>query len=114
MTIYSTSYSVAFKNCNGKYDISELSLFKIENLNEQLKNVNVDFKNKEINIKVKCHLCEGYHIYKYNLKKLKTCKLIIGGCTTLGEAIFIIGKNNEVQSYVNKQETIIKKIYAML
>lgn len=112
--ICDTSYSIALKETNGKYIIKEVSLFNLLDFSESNENLFLDFKNKELNINIKCNLCEGYHTYKYSLKKLKTCKFIIGGCVTLGEAIFIIGKNEDVQNYVTKQETMIKKIYAML
>lgn len=112
--ICDTSYSIALKKTNGKYIIKEVSLFNLSGFNESNENLFLDFKNKELNINIKCSLCEGYHTYKYSLKQLKTCKFIIGGCVTLGEAIFIIGKNEDVQNYVTKQEIMIKKIYAML
>ncbi|MHC1681633.1 MAG: hypothetical protein AB6733_01535 [Clostridiaceae bacterium] len=107
--IYDTSYSLAIKNDSGKYIIREFSLFNLINLNKAAENLVIDLKNKELNIKLKCHLCEGYHCYKYSLKQLKTCKFIIGGCVSLGEAIFIIGKNEDVRDYVDKKETMIKR-----
>lgn len=112
--IHDTLYSMAIKNLDGKYLVREVSVFRLEDLNEFSENLSIDLKNKELNIKMKCHLCEENHTYKYSLKQLKNHKFIIGGCGALGEAIFIIGKSEDVKNYVNKQETIIKKIYAML
>lgn len=110
-----TAISAVFKNSLGQYETVETSLFNFIDIDKQFSNVETNLKSfMEIQLRVKCPLCEDYHYYSYSASELKRSSMVIGGCEKIGSPIFFIGNKEKVEEKINKYKEVSKKIYAML
>lgn len=113
--IFNTNIAIALKNFSGEYEIKELTIFEMENLNKSFPSIEVNInKSTEIVMKVKCPLCLGYHFYNYTVNDIIKRHMVIGGCEELGIPIFFIGKSNNVEQKVSEYKQSIKELYAMI
>lgn len=110
-----TTISVAFKNSLWQYEMAETSMFNLTDVDKWFTNVEINLKSfKEIQLKVKCPLCNDYHYYSYSVSQLKRSSMVIGGCERIGSPVFFIGNKEKVEEKINKYKEVNKKIYAML
>ena len=112
---FDTNIAMALKDCNGQYNVVEMTIFELESMNTKFSSLNVELhRGNEILIEVKCCLCGENHSYHYNIKELLKTNMVIGGCEQLALPIFFIGKNEKVIEKANKHRQTIEKIYAMI
>lgn len=113
--ILNTLISIAFKNMDDEYDIKEISLFEIDKISKSIPDLDIKInKNREVNIKLKCRLCDAWHYYEYNLNELLKRDMTILGCETYGRPLVIIGNTNKVKEFVCNYKEVNRKIYAMI
>lgn len=113
--VYNTDLCVAFKGEDGKYNISDISLFNLYKINEKNHNLKVT-SNREgmCNIMVKCPLCGDVHIYKHSKKELLGDKTIFFGCKNYHTGIIIIGNREYILNHVYNYNFLNNELYALL
>jgi len=112
---FDTNIAMAVKDCNGRYNVVEMTIFELESIKTKFPSLNVELhKGNEILIELKCSLCGEYHSYHYNINELLKTNMLIGGCEQLALPIFFIGKNEKVIEKVNEHRQTAEKIYAMI
>ncbi|QGU94125.1 hypothetical protein GOM49_02295 [Clostridium bovifaecis] len=109
-----TVVSAAFKNSLGQYDIKRISIFNITDMYKYFNCIEVNsVLSREIQLKIKCPICEEHHYYCYDITHLIKGSMVIGGCEKLGYPVFFIGNKEKVEEKINKYKEVNEKIYAM-
>lgn len=107
--------SIAFKNSFEQYNVKRISLFNIVNVDKYFAAINCKkINSRDVEIRVKCPVCNEYHVYNYNVNDFIKRTMVIGGCEKTGLPIFFIGKTEKVEEQVNKYKEIREKLYAMI
>lgn len=113
--LLNTEICMAFKNPLGLYDITTISVFNMGDINLQFNSVMFNVKkNKEVEINIKCPICEERHKYTFQINEFINRHMVIGGCEIMGIPIFYIGKESMVREKVKKHKEINRKIHAMI
>ncbi|ADL52764.1 hypothetical protein [Clostridium cellulovorans] len=112
--IYDTKISIAIKCDDGGYRLYRISLFQLEALNKikLIKGAKIN-KDKELEISIKCPICDNLHFYKFKLFDEEE-SITIRGCVSSGSPIIIVGKDELVNEYISVNNSIERYIYAML
>ncbi|MCR3758363.1 hypothetical protein [Clostridium felsineum] len=111
---FNTSIVIALKNKYGSYDINEVTIFELKELNILYDNFELHVENKKINIKIKCNVCDEYHNFSYNISDIFKREVLIGGCETLGIPVIFIGRPDKVENRIKKYSETNKKLYMMI
>lgn len=110
-----TNLSLALKNELGKYRIAEFTIFNINKLEDEFKNLSVNISsNNEISIRIFCPMCNQQHYYRYKISDFKRTKMFIGGCRNSGNIVFFIGDEKRIYKIVNRNNEFYKPGCAML
>ena len=110
-----TDLSIAFKDALGQYNLNDINIFKMDDLNGKLTGVNIKYYNsREVLIRIKCPICNNYHYYCYDINDLLNREMIIGGCEEYGVPVFYVGKDVSVKHAVNNYRKVTNFIYAMI
>lgn len=111
-----SNITIALKNDMIKYDIKEISIFKLSSLRrcefKSIKNINIE--NKKLWLEILCPLCGKSHKYEYNIQEVLNSKLIVGGCKEIYIPLFYMGDKNKVLEKVKLFNRINNKVYALL
>ncbi len=102
----SSKIAVKCSEC-GKYNITDLNLFKLNmptsircNCGQRMLKARVSNKMLELNIE--CIACEKPHSYRFKLRDVLEKPLNIIGCPNTGMEIAFLGKSNYVEEIVNR------------
>lgn len=110
-----TNLSISLKNEIGQYKIENFNLFQINRLNDMFPDFNVYLTNNiEIELKLKCPICDRYHCYKFRIRDLINSKMLLGGCEYSGITIIYIGNTKSIYETINKYKEIKNMVYAMI
>lgn len=113
--LLNTDISFALKNTLGEYDIKDISIFELENLNKKFSGFKISLnRNKEVNIRIKCPLCGEEHNYFYSINDILNREMIIGGCEVLGMPLFYMGNKFKVLQRISKFNEINRNRWAMI
>lgn len=113
--LINSSISFALKDPYGQYEIKEISIFEIENVNKPFPNMEINSKrNKELCFTMKCPLCTEKHSFKYNINEFFKREVVIGGCETFGIPLFYIGNHRKVHERIKKFNEFKNASYAMI
>ena len=113
--VIQTELGTAIKNPFGKYELIDFSLFNICKINEYELGLKINKINKwNIEITIKCNICNNIHKYNYNIDEFLKREIIVGGCEILGIPLFYIGNKSTVEERVYKQNKIFDKIYMLV
>lgn len=112
--VYDTKRSIAIKHDDGGYRLYRISLFQLETLNdiEIIKGAKVN-KDKELELSIKCPICDNIHFYKFKLFDEEE-SITIRGCVSSGSPVIIVGKDELINEYISVNNSIERYIYAML
>lgn len=110
----STSVIIAMKSKYGGYNIKEIAIFELGKENIIFDSLELKFKNKKINIKFKCPICDKYHNFSYNIRDVYRREILIGGCETLGVPVILLGRADKVKYRLEKYVEINKKTYMLM
>jgi hypothetical protein len=115
MLIYNTDLGIALKEKSGLYRMCSVSLFNLNGISKFFPLVSLEKgDNRELVFGVTCTMCGEKHHYNYSLSELIKRDMLIGGCQVTGKPVFIIGKYNKIENFINRHNEINKQIYEML
>lgn len=107
--------TIALKNHMAKYEIGEVSIFKLSSLKYEFKSIkNISIENKQVYLEIMCPLCGENHKYEYNIQEVLNSKLIVGGCKEIYIPLFYIGDQDKVLEKVKIFNITNSTIYALL
>ncbi|KEH97647.1 hypothetical protein [Clostridium massiliodielmoense] len=113
--IIDTEITIALKNPIGQYDMRRVSIFKINNIGNIFKFLEViEVSKKQIGFRIQCPICGEYHYYTYKSMSFIKGSMTICGCEKLGDPIFFIGQKEKVEDKINKYREVNENIYEMI
>lgn len=111
--LYNTNLCFAIKNSCGKYNIKDISMFQISDLNNSRFSIKLS-KEGSFFIRVNCPICGEKHYYKYWSNEFLNGKIVMGGCKILSSNIFFIGDKEYIEEQIKDYNNLNNKIYALL
>lgn len=110
-----SNITIALKNHMIKYEIREISIFKLSSLKYEFDSIkNVSIQDRQVCLEIVCPLCGRNHQYEYSIQEFLNSKLIVGGCKEIYIPLFYIGNHKKVIEKVKLFNSTNNKIYALL